>query len=184
MITVTSHVQTLIDQGKPPVDLVRFDFAGTPPIFLTTAGYDVGWDGHTWLANGFLLDTDGYSRVDELRAKDADIGLTGVDQSIAAILLNTPQVNRQVTIYSAWINPSGGVVPSPFIRDIYFIDDMAIEQGTATATVLLSLSGEWADFEVKKGLRTTDASLQQLHEGDRLFQYSTDVTKERRWGGE
>lgn len=184
MIEVTSHVQTLIDQGKPPVDLVRFDFAGTPPVFLTTAGCNVPWDGHIWRSNGFLLETDGYQRVDELRAKDADIGLTGVDQSIAAILLTTPQVNRQVTIYSAWLNPSGGVVPDPFIRDIYFIDDMTIEQGTKDAVVMLGLSGEWADFEIKKGIRTTDASLRELHSGDRLFQYSTDVKKEKRWGGE
>jgi hypothetical protein len=183
MITVTPQVLARIEAGDPPIELVRFDFAGTPPIFLTTSGYDVSWGGHTWLSNGFMLDTDGYSRASELRAKDGNIGLTGVDLSIAAILLAQSQVNRLVTIYNAWLNPSGGVTPDPYIRDKYFIDDITIEQGLSSANIVLGLSGEWADFEIKKGFRTTDTSLQRVHPGDEFFRYSKDIKKDLRWGG-
>lgn len=184
MLQVTPQVEAAIMAGQQPINLVRFDFAGVAPIFLTTAGYDIDWDGETWLANGLLLDVDGYNRVNELRTKQGDIGLTGVDLSIAAILLSESQVNRKVTVYDAFLNTvSGAVIPDPYIRDIYFIDGDQIDQGLEDATVVLDLSGEWADFQVKKGIRTTDTSLRDIHEGDRLFQYSKDVKKEIRWGG-
>lgn len=183
MIEVTPQVQERIDAGDPPIELVRVDFAGTPPIFVTTAGHDIPWDGETWLANGFLLDLQGYDRVNELRTKESAIGFTGVDLSIAAILLNQSQVGRQVVIYNAWLNASGGVIPDPAVRDELFIDDYEIKQGTTSADVILTLSDEWADFKVKKGIRTTDASLQRFREGDRLFRYSKDVKSETKWGG-
>lgn len=184
MIEATEAVKALIEQGKLPVNLVEIDFAGLQEKRrYTTAPWDVSHGGHQWLSNGFLIDVDGYERVDELRAKDSAIGLSGVDLDTAAALLLQPQVNREVIIYDAWLNPSGGVVPDPIVRDIYFIDSASIEQGEETASVLITISGEFADFKIKRGIRTTDRSLRRYFPDDRLYQYSTDVKKELRWGG-
>lgn len=184
MITVTPQVQAANDSGQPPIELARFDFAGVPPIFLTTAGMDIDWDGETWLANGFMLESDLLDRVGDLRTSNSKIGLTGVDLSIAAILLNNSQVGRKVTIYEAFLAPSGGVLPDPYVREILFIDDGVIEQGTEDATIVLTLSGEWADFEFTTGIRTTDASLKRFHPDDNLFKYSKDIKPAVKWGGE
>lgn len=184
MITVTPAVMSLIEAHKPPIELVKFAFAGITPIYLTTAGRDIEWDGETWLANGFLLETELLNRISDLRTQNGAIGLTGVDLSIAAILLNNNQVGRQVDIYNAWLNPSGGVVADPYLRDRYYIDEWAIEQGETEAKVILSLAGEWADFEYQTGIKTTDASIKKYYANDRIFEFSKDVKKELRWGGE
>ena len=184
MITVTPQVLTEIEDGKPPISLVKFSFSGVAPIYLTTAGFDIEWDGVTWLANGFLLDTELQERISEIRTSSGAVGLTGVDLSIAAILLNNNQVGRRVDVYSAWLDVDGGVIPDPYLRDSYYIDDWTIEQGTSTATVVLNLSGEWADFEVKKGIKTTDANIKRHYPSDDIFKYSKDIKQDLRWGGE
>lgn len=183
MITVTPSVQSAIEAGRPPIELVKFEFNGTAPIYLTTAKQNISWDGQTWLSNGFLLDSSLRDDVSELRSEKGKIGLTGVDLSIAAILLNNNQVGMPVTQYTAFLNPSGGVVPGPYIREQYIINEWAIEQGAKTANVILTLAGEWADFEYKTGIKTTAASLQRYYPGDELFKFSKDVKKELRWGG-
>jgi hypothetical protein len=184
MITVTAAVQAANDSGQPAIELVKAEFAGIPAIYLTTAAFDIDWDGQTWLSTGLLLDTDLLDRVDELRTRTSALGFSGVDLSLVPILLNTNQVGRKVTVYEGFLSFSGGVIADPYIREILFIDDWAITQGTTSATIVTSLSGEWADFEFVAGIKTTDASLQRYSPGDELFKFSKDIKKNIKWGGE
>lgn len=183
MITPTPGVMAQIEAGNPPVLLLRIDFAGVAPVLLTDAAFDIEWGGEDWLSTELMLSNPATERVSEIRTRSGDIVFTAVDLTIPAIPLNNNQVGRKVTLYEAWVDGNGDVVPDPYVRDIYYVNDMSIEQGTSTATVGITLSGEWADFEIVKGIRTTDASLQRITPGDRLFQYSKDVNKSIPWGG-
>ncbi len=183
MITVTTEVMDEIENGKPPEQLIEFNFNGVPTIRLTTAAFDISWSGESWTAGGLLLSSDNQQRESEIRTSNGAVGLTGVDLSIASILLNNNQVGRSVKIYNCWLDTDGSVIPDPYLRDSYFVDDWAIDQGTDTATVVLNLSGEWADFEIKKGIKTTDASIKRYFPSDTLFEYSKDIKGDLRWGG-
>lgn len=184
MLSFTPQVQAAIDRNRTPINFVKIEFSGGNTVYLSTAPYDIDWNGNVWLSNGILLDIEGYDRVSELRTKGTQLGLTGVDLNMAALLLPENQNNRKITIYDVFLDEvSGGVIPDPYIRDIYYIDGADFRQGTQDATIALGASGEWADFDIKKGIRTTDASLRTIHSDDRLFRYSKDVKQEIRWGG-
>lgn len=183
MIAVTPAVEAAILDDQPPVLLVEIEFSSVTQ-YLTNAGRDIDWSGIEWLANGFLVADPENSQQRELRTTSDSIKLTGVDQTVTAILLTESQINRPVTIREAFINKSNGqVIPDPYIRDLYFISQVSMVQGESDAQVTLTLAGEFADFEYRAGIRTTDASLQRIHPGDRLFKYSTAISKEQRWEG-
>ena len=183
MITVSTEIQTKIDAGVPPIELIKFSFAGVPDVYLTTANFDIEFNGETWQANGFVLDTEPQARESEVRTSNGTVGLTGVDLTTASIMLNNNQVGRRVDVYNAWLNSDGTLVAGTYLRDSYYINDWAINQGTSSATVSLTLSGEWADFEIIKGIKTTDASIKRWYPTDDIFLYSKDIKQDLRWGG-
>lgn len=183
MIPVTAAVEAATLDNQPPVLLVEIEFTSVT-LYLTNAGRDIEWSGISWLANGFITADPENSQERELRTTSDSIGLTGVDQTVTAILLTESQVNRPVTIREAFIDKSTGqIIPDPYIRDVYFISQVSMTQDLDTAEVELTLAGEFADFEFRAGIRTTDASLQRIYPGDRLFRYATAVSKEQQWEG-
>jgi hypothetical protein len=183
MKTVTAAVEQRIENNEKPILLVKIEFTSVT-VYLTTAGHDISWDSNTWLANGFIVEEPENSQHREMRTTSDDITLTGVDQSIVAIILTESQTNRVVTVYEAFVDDDGGVVPDPYIRDVYFIDQTSTKQGIREATVGLTLAGEFADFDYRAGIRTTMASHQRIHPNDQFFRYSTDVKRQQLWGGD
>lgn len=184
MITVTPAVQAAIEAGNVPQYLVKIDFDGIT-LLLTDAAHDVVWGGETWISGGLLVDGGRADMVNEVRALSDSIVLTGVDQAVKALILGDParQSMREVTVYEAILDSQGQVIPSPYIRDMYFIDSVQLVGGIDSDTVALQLAGEFADFEYRAGVRTTNASLQRVYPGDKLMEFSKAAGKPIKWGG-
>lgn len=183
MINVTTAVRNAIISGELPIKLIDIELsAGT--MFLTTAGFDLVWSGNAYLANGFIIDEPKNDLVRELRSSKDQLRVTGVDPTILSQLLTTNQQGRTIIVRDAFLS-GGSIIEDPYIVDQYIINGFSGSFSDSEGTITLSLAGEFADFNFKNGIRTTDDSLQRYHPGDRLFKYATDVTKEldKRWGG-
>lgn len=182
MIDVTAGVEAALDSAKEQyAHLITFSFS-SGDVHLTECGFDLEWSGDTYLANGLLLDMDSPKFTEEVRVGEVNVALTAVEQSLLAVLLNTPQYNRQVTVRRAYLDDNGKVIPDPILIHTWYIISYAVNAGTDEAVISLSLASEWADWDKPAGIRTTDASQRRLYPDDRIFQYSTDVKKDLKWG--
>ena len=184
MINVTQAVEDAILDGQDPHHLVEINFEGIT-LFLTDAATDLQFNGEAWISGGLLLDPSSLDLVNEVRTVTDSIVITGVDQAVKSLILNDPsrQAMREVVIYECFLNTQGQIIPDPYIRDIYFIDSVQMIGGVQADTISLQLAGEFADFDYKAGIRTTNASMQRVHSGDRFMQFSKAAGKPVKWGG-
>lgn len=184
MIDVTQAYIDADVNGQKPERLVFIDFAGLP-VYLTTASVHVPWNDELWLSGGLLLESGALDLVDEVRTLSESIVITGVDQNIKATILNHPsrQKMREVQIYEAYLDNNGQVLPTPVLADTLFIDSVSMVAGTVTDTVAIQLAGEFADFDFKNGIRTTQGSIQRYHQDDKIFEFSKAAGKPVKWGG-
>jgi hypothetical protein len=89
------------------VHLLEFQFAsGT--VRLTTGAQDLSWGGFQWEAVGGLLEMGGVEETSDSRAQGVDVKLSGVDQTVLAVLLTSQYRGRTVTIWRAHLDDTTG----------------------------------------------------------------------------
>lgn len=179
--TTEAVISRLSNGGENYAHLITFGFSNGD-VYLTECGFDLEWSGDTYLANGLLLDMDSPKFTEEVRVGEIDIALTAVEQSLLAVLLNTPQYNRQVTVQRALLDDNGKVIPDPILIHTWYIIDYSVTAGTSDAVIALKLASEWADWDKPAGIRTTDASQRRFYPNDRVFEFSTAVKQDLKWG--
>jgi hypothetical protein len=151
---------------------------------MNDGSIDVDYSGATYLANGLLLGVDTIKKESKINAIELPITFSAADQSIIAILLNDEQLNREVFINQAIIDPlTGQVIPDPINMGKWLITGTAIndaERGIVTITV----SSYWTDFERKNGIATTHDSIRRVYPNETGFINSKDIKEDLKWGGE
>lgn len=184
MIPVTTAVQSALENDHVYCHLIEFEFSsGT--LYLTEAGHDITYAGQTYLANGILLDMDNPKFTKEMRVGEVKIGLTAVDQSSIAILLNNNQINRDVNVYRAYLDPATDqVIPDPILIHRWMITGFDVSEDGSESVVALGLASEWADWKKPGGIRTTDASQKRHYPDDDIFEFATAIKPALKWGGE
>ena len=151
------------------------------PQYLTDNGYDVPFDGDTYLANGYLLELDATKESTDLRVGSVDIELTAVDQIFIALFLTGNWINRTVRVRRAFLDDNGQVLET-FITFDGQITEYEVTEEDDTATMVLSVASHWADFERTSG-RVTNNNSQQYHfPGDLGFQYAANSIRDLKWG--
>lgn len=185
MLTVTSEVNTAIQNDHTYCHLVQIDFNGGT-VRLTDAGYDMTYSGNTFLANGQLLDVDDIKETSDLRVNEIGITLTAVTQSLLAILLQNSQIGREVTISRAYIDDTTGQpINNPIPLTTSQISGFAVSTSSqGESSLQLKIASEFADWERTTGRRTTEASQQKIYPNDRGMEFATQVQQEQQWGGE
>jgi len=184
MIITTPQVAAALAGDHEYCHLIRMELANNTVLRFTEAGFDINWNGETYNADGLLLDVDTPSFTTELRIGEISLSFTAADQSIVALMLNTPQINRMVYIYRAYLTPTGQVIPDPILLHAWVINaDPDIADDTDSATCRVPMSSEWADFEAPRGRRTTNNSQVRYYPQDKGLEFATQVKKDIKWGG-
>ena len=89
-------------QFAMPVQFLRFAFGGGD-IRVTTAPFDVDWDGFTWQGIGGVLRIEPIRETPDDRGGQLTLGLSGVDQSMLSAILAEQYIGRVVEIWFGWV---------------------------------------------------------------------------------
>lgn len=182
MISVTPAVASALAGDHVFAHLLKFEFSSGAVCF-TDAGYDISWNGDTYLANGLLLGMDAPKFTSELRVGETSVAFSAADQSIMAMILNESQINRYVHVYRAFLDQNMQVIPNPIFLHSWLITDASTSTERKEAEIEVSMASEWADFEAARGRRTTDSSQRRFYPTDRGLEFATQVKKDIKWGG-
>jgi hypothetical protein len=180
--TLTAGVQSAIVQSQlTALMFVELDFA-SGFLRVTTAGYDVTWNGYTWTGVGLLGSVEAITEDTALQANGIKLGLSGVDTAIISIALQESYQGRAAKIWLAFVNDAGAIVADPLLIFVGRMDTMTVQDGE-TATVLLQLENDLAAWDRPRVRRFTDADQQAEYPGDLGMQFVTEVAQRTiTWG--
>jgi hypothetical protein len=169
------------------VHLVELEFS-TGTVRLTTGAQDVDWAGETWQAVGGALDIGGVEETGDGKGQGVDVRLSGVDQSILAVLLSAQYRGRPVHIYRAhWSSVSGQLIGDPILlhRGLqlapYTVEEQQDRDG-GTVTISTRLSGPLALSRLR-GVMTSLVGHQHFYPGDTFFRHSASLANEKVYWG-
>ncbi|WP_061960238.1 hypothetical protein [Cupriavidus pauculus] len=164
----------------PYLFFVRLDF--DQPLFLCSAGYDVEWNGTTWLGVGTLGGLGPIQEQASLEAIGAKLTLTGVPSEMVAITLGQHYQGRPCQIWFTPLRDDMQVVYQP-VRLFYGrMDTMDTEVGD-TATITVSAESRMVSWDRPKSRRYNNEDQQARWPGDRGFEFVAQmVEKNLVWG--
>lgn len=151
---------------------------------ITSAPFDIIYNGSTFTATGELLDIDKLEESTELTTRGLTITLNGIDPSYRQEIESNGFIKAPIDILLANV-PDGTNVPnvatfyhrgyadSPYV-------DTDLERGVMTLQV--ETKSIFTDIDrVADLMRCSMASHQSRHSGDRFFEYTADVDIEEIW---
>ena len=179
---------------------VKNALAGTPtfchliylgfstPIRKTDKSFDIVDDiegsSQTYNADGTLL---GVGNVPESNApikNSIDIIFSGVDQSLISTVLNNDVLGIEVKVYRAVISGTSAIA-DPFLLFHGNLADFAIDDdGSSGATLGITATNHFGNYEKKSGRNTSDNSQQRFFSGDKGFEFSALTIRDIKWGRE
>ena len=155
--------------------LVELQFASGPSRFWSGLG-DFAWNGLTFAGVGDLLAVSAIEETAEVRSVATTLQLSGVPTSAIGLLGDDERwQNRVARLWLAVFEADGVTLsgePVPLARSR--MDQLTYEEGE-TATFTLTLESRLADLERPRIRRYTNADQQQLHPGDRGFEFVESV---------
>jgi hypothetical protein len=168
--TIATLVEVVVDSGNP--------------TYLTDYARNITVDGKTYLAAQGML---GFSAVMEDSTNSiqtVDVTLTAIPDNFVNLFLDFDYIDRPVRVRKLFLDQAGNALGNTRLIFDGRIDKPIIrhEFDNRTATVGISASSHWVDFERKNGRHTNDAEQQHLFPGDSGFEYSIDFEKEIKWG--
>jgi len=176
----TAFKNALATKNIKPAYLVNINFS--TPIYFTTTGFDIVYDGNTYTKQGFLLNISNVSESTDITQGTLRISLSGVDQTYIAVVLNNIVTNKQVKVYLALLDTDNSLISDPYLLFDGKIKSFAIEEKDSESVVTLQVASRWADFDRINGRRTTESS-QQIHfANDRGFEYASVEMRNIQWG--
>jgi hypothetical protein len=144
----------------------------------------VTWGGNTYVAVGDLLGYDGVAETLEMRAAQARVSLSGVDQVWIARVLAKQYINRRLVIRKAILDAAWAVIADP---GVVFDGEMKQPQivedpESGTCEVVITASHAASDTDNPGGRRTNDKMHRLLFPNDGFFKYAQQARNQLVWG--
>lgn len=175
MRTITApNLAQVTAEGAVAVEFIELAFSTT--VRLTTAPVDLTWGGNTFTGSGMLLSIGAVEETDDQKAQSVELRLSGVDQSIIAVLLGEVVRGKLATIWRGWY-VNGALVDTPLLLfKGYLNESFDVEEGHRregggrTCDIRTRLVSRFAQFDQPRGIRCNVESHQRWHTGDTFFQ--------------
>jgi hypothetical protein len=170
------------------VHLIEMNF-GAGPVRVNTGAQDLNWNGFTWQAVGGLMEIGGIEETNDGKGQGLDLKLSGVDQTILAVLLTSDYRGRTAKIYRAHLNTAAGtVIENPLLLfqglqlSAFQVDESQDSRKGGTVTISTRLSGYFG-VERVRGIQTNVISHQHEYAGETFFQHTASLaTAKIYWG--
>lgn len=170
------------------VTLISIGVNGGSDLYYTDAPFDITYDGNTYEAQGHFMGISEAGEVSELQITNVSLTINGLDLNNVQTLATSNQINQQVTVRRAFLNPIDNTLIGDSAGDNAFvifqgkIAGYKVTNATDTATITVEVTSQFANFQRITGRRTNQASLQKEFSTDFGFQYSYEPLNDIKWG--
>jgi len=175
---------TSINQGVVhPFFAVELKFDGDKVLRLWTGvGTLVRDDGTEWSGSGSLLEVSSVEETAEMAVKGATLTLSGVPSEVLSLALSEPYQGRVCNLYFGTL--LDGAIDTGFTPIFSgYMDQMDIEDGPDTATVILKVENKLIDLERARVSRYTSGYQKSIYPNDLGLDFVEDLQdKKISWG--
>jgi len=168
---VEIHLSTAVYFTNGPIDL-DYDSSSAP---------DSGTN--TYLAQGQFLGFGNVTESRDIRVSSIGIVFTAVDYTTLGYVLNNDYIDRRVVLYRAVLDDNYQIDSTKVFQ--YFdgrINDFSISEAPTQATMNLSVSSQFADYERVNGRRTNSTSQQRFFSADVGLEFAPQIQTDIKWG--
>jgi hypothetical protein len=177
--------------GREILHLISIDLETVGVLCLCTAPHDVVWDGHTWEGIGGAIGFESITEVEDKKAGQVGIKVSGVDQTVLSALLTYNARGRAVEIYLAHLGTeTGAIISDPilmfqgFANDGFRVDERRSERGQGTVDISVRAVDRAYYMGRSRGIECNTASHQRYYSGDTFFQHVPGLmNKTIEWAG-
>ena len=150
--------------------------------YMTDAAFDIPYDGNTYTSSDYFLSMGSVEESSDVRVGSINIELSSVGQSFTSAFLSNPYIGKQVIIYRAFLNSTGGIIGVPVVIYDGRIDGFDMNETATTSSLSVSVASHWSDFEKKAGRYTNSNSQELFFSGDKGFEFAANTVKDIKWG--
>lgn len=164
----------------PYLFFVQLDFS--QPLRVCSAGYDIDWNGVTWMGIGALGSIEPIQEQANTEATGVRLTMSGIPSEIVAISLGEQYQGKPCQIWFSPLRADLQLFMQP-VRLFYGrIDTLSSEVGD-TATVTVSAESRMVSWDKARVRRYNNEDQQSRYPGDRGFEYTPQlVEKTLLWG--
>ncbi|WP_367394521.1 hypothetical protein [Cupriavidus sp. Agwp_2] len=164
----------------PYLFFVQMDFS--QPLRVCSAGYDIDWNGATWVGLGTLGSIEPIQEQASLEAIGVRLTLSGVPTDLIAITLGEQYQGRPCQIWFVPLREDLQLAGQPVRIFSGRMDTMDTEVGE-TATITVSAESRMVSWDKARSRRFNNEDQQSRYPGDRGFEFVPQmVSKELVWG--
>ena len=170
------------------VTLIHIVVYGGSDLRFTDAPFNISYDGNTFEAQGKFLGISEASETADLQITNINIVLSALDLTLVQTLAKSNQINQQVTVRRAFLDPTDNslIGDSAGDRAITIFQGRTagyrIKDDNNTATLNIEVTSQFSNFNRLSGRRTNQGSLQREHSTDFGFEYSHESIRDIKWG--
>lgn len=183
----TAHfdgVYTVQDVAANTFNIVRAYVSGDSVGFLdvpdtlsvTTAPHTIAWNSISWVGIGGNIGFNVVNESPDLGGSGLDVVLSGVDQSVPAIILSKKYIGRPCSIWRAHLNTSGAIVSDPLMifsglmNGGFRTKDVPPEHDRPGYTEITGrMTDMFGELSVLRGIQTNVESHQKFYPDDEFF---------------
>lgn len=170
--TIATLVEVIVDPANP--------------TYLTDYARDITHGGKTYLSAQGMLGVSAVAEDSSNTINSVDLELSGVVDTFVNLFLDYDYIDRPVRLRKLFLDQSGNALGNSRLVFDGRIDKPVIQHqfDSRTASVGVTASSHWVDFNRKNGRHTNDSEQQTHFPGDSGFEFSIDFEKEIKWGVE
>ena len=180
---LTSAVKTALAASPSFCHLVYLGFA--TPVRKTDNSFDIVDDiegsSQTYNADGTLLGVGDVPESNTPIKHNIGLMFSGVDQSLISTCLSNDVLGIEVKIYRGVVSGTT-CIADPFLIFHGHLSNFQINDGGTSATLGMTITSHFGNFEKINGRTTSDISQQRFFSGDKGFEFSALTIRDIRWG--
>lgn len=179
----TLNASVLAEIDNDSVTMCHLIYLGlSTAVYMTDAAQNIDYDSNTYVSSDYFMSMDDVNESSEVRVGSLSITLSSVGQTYLSAFLNNPYIGKQVVIYRAFLNATGGIIGVPVVMYDGRIDGFDMTESRNESTMNISVASHWSDFEKKSGRYTNPNSQALFFTGDNGFDFAAVSVKDLKWG--
>ena len=182
---LTSAVKTALGATPTYCHLVYLGFA--TPVRKTDNSFDIVDDiegsSQTYNADGTLMGIGNVPESNTPIKNSIDIIFSGVDQSLISTVLNNDVLGVDIKVWRGVVSGTT-CIADPFLLFHGNLADFAIDDNGTNASLGITVTNHFGNFEKVNGRTTSDNSQQRFFLSDKGMEFSALTIKDIKWGKE
>lgn len=179
---LTATIETEIGQAVVrPIVLAELVFDGGT-VRLWTGFGTLSWDSKTWTGTGYLGSISTIEETAALEARGIDLNLSGIPSEALSLVLGEVYQGRPARIWVGFLSEAGAVLADPLGPFAYLMDNVDIQEGAETSTIVLHAENRLRILDRSSSRRSTHEDQQIDYPGDLGYEYVASLQdKELKW---